>query len=193
MTIIAVIILVALVGLLSSLAVLGLRRRAKQLRRLPAPDRGPELLDLSLNDVLDMEGHSYLIIGKISHADGGETFVEYRLDEGQTERWLRVVRGDPLTLSLFEGIEAANRRTGDPTLTHAAMTFNLVRRGQSRVVCEGQTRRSGGRCRTFDYEAADGSVLSTQSWGEARVWLVGHRLAAGDIDVLPGDRVERGD
>jgi hypothetical protein len=143
-------------------------------------------LTLSVGDVVDVMGESFVVAGRITHSDSGQRTFEYRLYGGQQVRWLRAASGDPISAALFEELDGDQRDVGQERLTHEGQPYTLVMRGHSRVSLAGETERPDTRCRTFDYRGSGDRILSFQRWGDRSVALKGRPIRPEQIEILPG-------
>ncbi len=162
-------------------------------RSLPEgkPKKRHELLSLKTGDAVSITGDTFTITQKLIFREGSFEWVEYKLSDGETTRWLEVEDDDELWLALYQEVDDLKLREapGDE-IEYKGVDFELDEKGYATMRKEGEP--ASGKlpeCRYYDYEAEEGDdVLSIEQWGENYEASVGHRVSPHAVEVFPGAR-----
>ena len=189
--------------LLAAGAALYWRQRQRQLRRRLRP-RSPTLFSLELGDLVQFDGHDWVVENRLEYDEDGFRWLEYLLRDGHEQGWLSVEEDDWLELGWFQPVRSLESlppfRRGialPATLQWQGRDFRLTGEGKATLIASLRARpQASETCRYGDYEAEDGTLLALELWGagdasgqgrlEAELAL-GRRLDPGQLSLLPGD------
>ena len=151
----------------------------------------PAGLNLKLNDVVRYLGDTYMVEGRLTLSEDGDTWWEYMLVDGDEIRWLSVEDDDELEVALWEEIDYPLSADPPETIEWEGVSYRAVEKGKARVTRDGKSgRKEGMSCRYWDYEGAGGEMLAVESWsGDFEVSL-GRELDEGTYEILSGELVE---
>ncbi|MFR9728526.1 DUF4178 domain-containing protein [Saccharopolyspora sp. MS10] len=142
---------------------------------------------LKAGDIVEVRGQSYTVRGTLRLDEGGWGWAEHLLDDAKGEqRWLAVEEDPDLELTLWTPVEDA----GEPGPKHVEFGGRTYERDESGTATFRSEATTGlserGTVRYRDYEAADGSLLGFESWGEAG-WeaSTGEELSRYDVRIYP--------
>jgi hypothetical protein len=156
-----------------------------------APRKRHELLTLKTGDAVSITGDTYTIEQKLIFREGSFEWVEYKLSDGETTRWLEVEDDDELWLALYQEVDDLKLREAPPAeLEYKGTDFELDEKGFATMRKDGEPALGKlPECRYYDYEAEEGDdVLSIEQWGENFEASVGRRVSPHAIEVFPGAR-----
>jgi Domain of unknown function (DUF4178) len=190
-------ILVALVALASGAYVAYRRQRPA----LPAPEEGAAALlertvkDVRPNDVIQHDGHDYLVEGVVKYDEDGHTWSAARMIDGNRERWLLVglERGSQTTVRVLAPTRELELSGYPPeTLDHDGASWKLGSRGTATATFQGDLSTLPGapaagttqRCRWWKYQAAGEKILFVEQWGETYRALAGETVRADQVELL---------
>jgi Domain of unknown function (DUF4178) len=147
------------------------------------------VFDLQVGDIVQYGGEDWVVEGRLTYNDGGYTWLEYLLQDGDRIRWLSVEEDDRLQVLWLETIADVDV-TGTPprSLTLANVAYRQVESGTARMSRTGTTlNRQAQRCQYFDYDGPGEQVLSIENWdGDIEV-TAGVRISPRSLILLPGD------
>lgn len=146
---------------------------------------------LKASDIVEVRGESFTVRGTLRLSEGGWAWAEHLLDDAKGKQvWLAVEEDPDLELSLWTPVEAdagEPPRPGPKTVEFAGRTYTSEDSGTAHFRSEATTGLDEhGEVRYHDYEAADGSLLGFESYGEAD-WEVsrGEELSRYDVRIYP--------
>ena len=152
--------------------------------------RSHELMRLKVGDALSITGDTYTISQKLIFREGSFEWMEYRLSDGETTRWLEVEDDDELWLALYQEVDDLKLRDAPGAeLTYKGVDYELDEKGSATMRKEGEGPAHGRlpECRYYDFEAEEGDgVLSIEQWSENYEASVGRRVSPHAIEVFPG-------
>jgi hypothetical protein len=154
---------------------------------------GANLLNLQLNDIVSHFGTDYIIEGRLDYWDDGDTWVTYRLVDGNNEVWLAVEQDDDLDVSLWREVKDLHLPSPLPEfLEYRGQRLRMVERGEARVNQQGKVaRKTGVNLKYYEYEGDDNAMLSVEDWGGGDVEVFwGEEINPAGLDILPGDKVD---
>lgn len=156
----------------------------------PEPTRERTLETLEVGDVVVHGDEDWLITGTLAYREEGERWWLHRLDGSGQERWLEVRDRGGLVAALFEpATDIPSFGQLYDQLTHRGLPFRLVRRGDARVVADGDVgSRKEGLYRYATYEGPGGGLLNVDEGGPGRWALSGERVVGEGLMLMPGDR-----
>ena len=151
---------------------------------------GHELTKLKVDDAVSITGDTYTVKQKLIFREGNFEWVEYKLTDGATTKWLEVEDDDELWLALYEEVDDLKLPTTDrlpDELDYRGMEYELDEQGYASMRKAGEPLRDDlPECRYYDYEGDGDAVLSIEKWGENLEVSVGQRLSPHAIEVYPG-------
>lgn len=153
---------------------------------------GANLLNLQLNDIVSHFGTDYIIEGRLDYWDDGDTWVTYRLVDGDDEVWLAVEQDDDLDVSLWREVKDLRPTNPMPEfLEYRGQRLRMVERGEARVNQQGKVaRKTGVNLKYYEYEGDDDAMISVEDWGSGDVEVFwGEEVNPAGLDILPGDKV----
>lgn len=186
-------ILVAIVALVSGAYVAYRRQR-------PALQSGEEthaallertVKDVRPNDVIQHDGHDYLVEGVVKYDEDGHTWSAARMLDGNRERWLLVglERGGQTTVRVLAPTRELELSGYPPeTLDHEGASWKLGSRGTASTTFQGDLgalpTAANQRCRWWKYQAAGEKVLFVEQWGETYRALAGETVREDQVELL---------
>lgn len=155
--------------------------------------------DLRVGDIIQYEGHDFLVEGTIHYDEDGHRWVAGRLVDGDDVRWLvvgmdRVGSGAMRLLRTDDELEVS----GYPpeAIAHAGQRYVLDKRGTATVRTSGDagilpgnqelSPESVARCRWWRYETAGKECLLVEQWSGAFRALRGSTVSPGELEMIPG-------
>lgn len=167
------------------------RETAGQLEtELGTSDRS--LMELQLQDIVSHYGTDYIVEGKIQYREGGWTWVEYRLEDGDEIRWLEAEEDDGLQATLWREVDDLHIGADEPPefLEYEGVEFRISERGEARAQQEGKTgKKQGLTVEYFEYEGPEDRLLAVERWGGDVEVSKGKPIEPYELDVLPGDSI----
>ncbi len=138
------------------------------------------LADLKVDDALTYDGVDYVVVAKITYDVRGTMWYAYQIEDGSTERWLRVgAAGEGVALLERVGEEVAI--PPDETLSLAGESFQRLTEGQAKAYVLGPGGRREGMAEYWLYASDAGTRLWIERWGtDVRV----HRGTLVDVDQI---------
>ncbi len=173
-----------------------LRQQAKQSARRPQKQSQPAaaiartLFNLQIGDIVQYAGTDWAVEDRLLYDDGGYTWLEYLLQDGDRIAWLAVDEDDRLIVSLSEPTDALQLEADPPQdLTVAEETYRCVESGWASVsyTAPRNLAKAENRCRYWDYEGSDNKVLAIEKWRQTWEVSLGYRIAPRALNLLPGD------
>jgi hypothetical protein len=177
--------------------VLAFRRQSRP--ALPDAEAPAGLLERTVkevrpNDVVQHDGHDYLVEGVVKYDEDGHAWCAARLVDGPAERWLVVglERGATTTVRLLAATEKLDLVGYPPdTLEVGGASYKLAGRGTATATLSGDLAglpgsHEGGaqRCRWWKYQAAGERVLLVEQWGETYRALAGETVRPDAVELL---------
>jgi len=153
----------------------------------PEPIGGVEVRAMKVGDVVNYEGHDYIVEGTLRFDQGGFRWDEHRLVDGPDSLWLSVEDDEGLELVVWERLRGAALEPGPGSLDHAGVTYELDERGRANFTSEGVTGAPGGGKAEFaDYAHGD-HRLSVERYGDDGGWEinVGRVISEHVLDIYP--------
>ena len=151
--------------------------------------RQPSIFDMQIGDIVQYLGRDWVIEGKLIYREGGFSWLEYMLQDGDDIRWLSVEEDDWVTVSLLTPVQNLEVSGTPPQeLAYEGNLYRCTESGNAQMQREGNLRRPNvEQCRYFDYEGPDKKVLSIEDWdGDIEV-TVGNIIAPKALTILPGE------
>lgn len=189
-------ILVALLAVVSGAYVAFRRQRLL----LPAGNGAAGLLERTVkdtrpNDVIQHDGHDYLVEGVVKYDEDGHTWSSARLVDGPRERWLLVGlerTGQPTVRVLEKAPELDIAGYPPETVELGDTAWKLGSRGTATATFQGDLAGLPGvppeggsqRCRWWKYQAAGERVLIVEQWGETYRALWGDTVRPDQVELL---------
>lgn len=164
-------------------------------RALPAheePEDGPaeeRTLDtLRVDDVVVQSHRDWIIVGTLAYSEEGERWWLHRLEDGAQRCWLEVRDRNGWTAAFLEpATDIPDFGQLYDGLTHKGMPYRLWRRGDARLIVEGDVEgRDPGVVHYVSYEGPGEGVLNIDELGKGRISLSGERVVTGGLDLMPG-------
>jgi hypothetical protein len=192
-------LVVVCIALVAGAAVVYFRGRRKEaesgppsptgLQQAPAPEPmgGIEARALKLGDVVNHDGHDWIVEGTLRFEQGGFRWAEHRLVDGTDSLWLSVEDDEGIELILWERLRGATLEPGPGTLEHGGVAYELDERGKANYTSEGVTGATGGGKAEFaDYVKGD-ERLSFERYGDGGGWeiSVGRVISEHALDIYP--------
>ncbi|OKH51494.1 hypothetical protein NIES2101_18155 [Calothrix sp. HK-06] len=147
------------------------------------------IFDLKIGDIVQHMGIDWVIEGKLTYQEGAYYWYEYLLQDKDKIVWLSVEEDDRVEVALLEPTNQLDvSKDPPPELTFAGEIYTRVDYGKARMTRTGLTmKRKAEKCGYFDYESADGKILSIEIWdGDIEV-SVGEKISPRSLTILPGD------
>jgi hypothetical protein len=145
---------------------------------------------LTAGDILDIGTASLVVRGTLRMREGGYRWAEHLIDTGNGRReWLSVEEDPDLELVLWQEVDSPPPPPPGPrALQWRGTAYTLDESGQAEYASEANTGLAPtGTVRYFDYQGADGSLLSYEDFrgnGGYEV-AVGRRLSRQELTIYP--------
>lgn len=148
---------------------------------------------LKAADIVEVRGEPFTVRGTVRLTEGGWTWSEHLLDDAKGKQvWLGVEEDPDLVLSLWTPLgadtdEARPPQPGAKTIEFGGRTYTSEESGTAEYRSEATTGlNEHGEVRYHDYEAADGSMLGFEAYGDAD-WeaSLGEELSRYDVRIYP--------
>ena len=138
------------------------------------------LTNLKLNDAVSYDGTDFIVSGKITYNDAGETFWSLMLKDRSQERWLRV--GPSEEISLCDEIKLSAPSPLPDSIEHSGSGFAKDISGTANVTVEGA---SGTRRGSVEYGRfiAQNARLWLEDFGQGKRTMLGQTVDASDLKV----------
>ncbi|PSO56958.1 MAG: DUF4178 domain-containing protein [Cyanobacteria bacterium QH_8_48_120] len=146
------------------------------------------IFTLQIGDIVQYMDADWVVEGKLTYEEDGFSWYEYMLQDGDRIRWLSVEEDDLVEVAWLEATNSLDVSSHPPQqINFAGDSYRCMDSGVAQMTRKGNVqRRKAQQCRFFDYEAAEGKVLSVEDWnGEIEV-TVGQRIRPSDLSLLPG-------
>jgi hypothetical protein len=166
-------------------------------RRRPLPTREtsrklteqPSIFDLRIGDIVQHLGQDWVVEGKLVYQEGGFSWLDYMLQDGDEIRWLSVEEDDWVTVSLLAPVSSLEISATPPEeLVYDGDTYRQTESGRAAMRREGNPRRPQAEtCRYFDYTGPDKKVLSIEDWDGDFEVTAGTIIAPRSLLILPGE------
>jgi hypothetical protein len=164
-------------------------------QHLPSLER--TVFTLEIGDIVQYMDTDWVVEGRLTYEDDGYTWFEYLLQDGDSPigdsfasriRWLSVDEDDRVEVFLLEPTNQLDVSHEPPRqLVFEGETYRCVESGIATMTRIGTTlRRTGERCRYFDYEGTENRVLSLEDWNGDIEVTVGQRINPRMLTLLPG-------
>lgn len=149
----------------------------------------PSIFELQVGDIVQHMGQDWAVEGKLTYQEGGFSWLEYMLQDGDEIRWLSVEEDDWVTVALLALVNSLEVSAVPPQeLVYNGDTYYQRETGQATMRREGNLRRPEAEtCRYFDYEGPDQKVLSIEDWGGNLEVTAGIIIAPRSLVILPGE------
>lgn len=145
--------------------------------------------NLKAGDILDIGSASLVVRGTLRMREGGYQWAEHLIDTGGGRReWLSVEEDPDLELVLWAEVDPQPPAPGPRTLHWRGTSYTLDESGQADYVSEAATGLAAtGTVRYFDYEGADGSLLSYEDFrgGGSYEVALGRKLSRHEVTIYP--------
>lgn len=165
----------------------GLILSGKKPAELPSLKRN--IFNLQIGDIMQYVDRDWVVEGRLTYEEDGDTWLEYMLQDGDDIRWLSVEEDDVVEVIFLEPnnqLDIAGKLS--QTLNFADENYTLVNSGKANMSREGNiVRRKTQKCQYYDYEADNGKVLSIEFWGETLEVTVGEKINPRALNLFPGD------
>jgi hypothetical protein len=140
-------------------------------------------LVMKRGDAVAIDATDYVVDAVIAYA-GDRPWVEYRLRDGTTERWLSVAAGLVLMLTLVTAEEVTIEETGAARV--AGHQFHPQAQGTATAALNGPGGERRGVPVTYaSYLAADDHWLVVRDWDGERLQATGEPVDPAQITVYP--------
>lgn len=151
--------------------------------------RQPSIFELQIGDIVQYLDRDWVVEGKLIYQNGGFSWLEYMLQDGDDIRWLSVEEDDWVTVSLLAPVSDLEvSQTPPQELTYKGVTYRCTESGNAQMRREGNPRRPNvEQCRYFDYEGSDQKVLSIEDWDGDIEIVAGRIIAPKSLTILPGE------
>ncbi len=153
---------------------------------LPSLERS--IFNLQIGDIVQYMAEDWVVEGKLTYDEGGYSWFEYMLQEGDRIRWLSVEEDDIVEVSWLQPTDALEISGTPPKqLTFDGETYRRTGSGEATMNRVGNIRRfQFEQCRYYDYEGSGDKVISVEEWdGEIEV-TVGKTIRPSELTLLPG-------
>jgi len=157
-----------------------------------APDHplAGDVRALSVGDVVNHDGSDFLVDGTLRFDQGGFTWQEHLLADGDRRLWLSVEDDEGLEVCEWTRARVPGLEPGKAELQHDGVTYELDERGSAAYTSEGRTGApASGRAEFADYVAGE-RRLSFERYGTEGEWEVstGRVIPDGALDIFPARR-----
>lgn len=150
---------------------------------LADPTPAPAPLTLRPGDAVSYGGTDYVVDAVIDY-QGQRTWTEYRLRDGDAERWLMV---EPAATSLLAPVPAGEvTLEGDGTASYATRRYRAGAHGQATASVTGPSGSRRGVSVTYrTYVAEPDGVLVFRGWGDEQRHYAGTTIDHDLLSVYP--------
>jgi hypothetical protein len=147
-------------------------------------EQANELMRIQVGDAVSITGDTYTVKQKLIFREGNFEWVEYKIMDGETTRWLEVEDDDELWLAVYEEVEDLKIKGEPPDeIEYHGVEFELDEKGYATMRKAGEPESSAPEMRYFDYEGDGDEVLSIEQWGDNFEVSVGHRVSPHALEV----------
>lgn len=182
--------MIVLIGIGIALLIRQQQAPAQEIPELsPGAAIAPTVFTLRTGDIVQHRDRDWVVEGQLTYNEGGFTWLEYMLQDGNDIRWLSVEEDDLVEVALSAPAREVEVENPPPKeIRVQGVTYRCVDSGEARMTRIGRTGiRRAEACRFYDYEGPDGQVLSVEDWdGDVEVTL-GEEISPGSLRLLPGD------
>ncbi|WP_018353597.1 DUF4178 domain-containing protein [Longispora albida] len=144
---------------------------------------------LKPGDTVEVRGHAYAVRGSIHCKEGAWSWQEHLLDDATGPKlWLSVEEDPDLQLVLWTELRGLTVSPGPKTIDLDGRRYTSDESGRATYTAAGHTGLDPqGTVRYHDYEAADGTQLSFERWGDSESWEAGRgeRVQRHELRVFP--------
>jgi hypothetical protein len=154
----------------------------------PEPMGGVEARAIKVGDVVNHDGHDYIVEGTLRFNQGGFRWDEHRLVDGAASVWLSVEDDEGIEIVVWERLRGADLEPGPGKLEHGGISYALDERGKANFTSEGTTGAPGGGKAEFaDYVSGDRRLSFERYGGEDGGWeiSVGSVISEHALDIYP--------
>ncbi len=146
------------------------------------------LFGLKVSDVIGYHARDWVVRGTLRFNDGGYTWAEHLISDARDQHWLSVEDDEGISVAIWQRVppNEVDGEAGDPTVTHAQVSYQLHEDGQASFTSEGTTGAApSGTSRYVDYRGPGDERLSFERFGEQWEVSVGHTVLPRVLDVFP--------
>jgi hypothetical protein len=147
---------------------------------------------LAPGDLVEVRGQTYTVRGSLTLTEGGWSWSEHLLDDaGGDKIWMSVEEDPDLEVVLWREVRAVTVKPGAKTVDLDGRRYVSDESGRATFAGVGTTGLAAtGTMRYHDYEAADGTLLSFERFGDDSSWEVGRgeRVRRHDLRIYPQSR-----
>ncbi|MFQ5593791.1 MAG: DUF4178 domain-containing protein [Anaerolineae bacterium] len=139
-------------------------REALEVTAKPSPAY-QALTELKVDDALSYEGIDYLVVVKVAYDEQGAMSYAYRLEDTDTDRWLRVGPASD-EVALFDVVDEGVATPPAETLEMAGESFRPTGGGSAKAYIVGPGGRREGIADYWLYTSDAGDQLWIEKWGD---------------------------
>jgi hypothetical protein len=154
----------------------------------PEPIGGIEARAIKVGDVVNHDGHDYIVEGTLRFNQGGFRWDEHRLVDGAASIWLSVEDDEGIEIVVWQRLRGAELEPGPGTIEHGGISYALDERGKANFTSEGTTGAPGGGKAEFaDYVSGERRLSFERYGGEEGGWeiSIGTVISEHALDIYP--------
>ncbi len=149
---------------------------------------GVNMMNIPLGSIVSHFGTDYIVEGRLTYWEEGDTWITYMLVDGTNKRWLSVNEDEGLEVSLWDPIHLPLQNPPPEMIEHQGQRFRMIERGEARISQDGKTgNKTGMEAEYFEYEGEGDSLISVERWGSKLEASIGKVINPAELDILPGD------
>lgn len=182
-------VIIVLIAIATAAFIVQRQQRLKGRNSKELPPKQRTIFDLQIGDIIQHMQVDWVVEGKLTYKIGAYYWFEYLLQDKNKIAWLSVQEDDRVEVALLEPTNQLDvSHTPPQEINFAGDTYKCIDSGTARMTRTGLTmRRTAEKCEYFDYESANGGVLSIEIWdGDIEV-TVGEKINPRSLVILPGD------
>lgn len=147
------------------------------------------LFTLQLGDIVQYDGADWVVEGRLTFEEDGDTWLDYMLQDQDTIRWLSVEEGDRVEVYWMQAVTDLEVSDYPPQhLTYQDNRYRCQESGTARMTQAGtRLKKPTEICHYYDYIGPNDEVLSVENWGGDVEITIGHRIRPSALTLLPGD------
>lgn len=185
-------ILIAALAVAAAALAAALKPKSRPALAAVAPDHplAGDVRALAVGDVVNHAGSDFLVDGTLRFEQGGFTWQEHLLADGDRRMWLSVEDDEGLEVTEWTRARVPGLEPDRPKLEYEGVSYELDERGTAVYTSEGRTGAPpSGKAEFADYVAGD-QRLSFERYGTEGDWevSVGKVVPDGALDIFPARR-----
>lgn len=187
-------ILIAVLAIAAAVAAAVLKPKGRPALPVAPPDLAlaGDVRAIGMGDVVNFEGSDFIVEGTLRFNQGGFTWQEHLLVDGERRLWLSVEDDEGVETVRWTRTRSPDLQPGPSTIEHDGVRYELDERGKAAYTSEGRTGAPpSGEAEFADYEAG-AQRLSFERYAPGSDWevSVGEVVPDGRLDIFPARRGE---